>query len=290
MSHFSMAVILDKLRPEDKTLEEVLSAKLLPWHEYECTGYKQYTEFVPQDMDEKIWEENQDKYEGNLDTFMQKYYGAEKNSKGVYGSITNPNAKWDWWSIGGRWSDYLINEKGEEGDAFQVADIDFPAMMEKSRKNRGESWDEAEADYTKRCEKEDKDEGFFDPQLSFGDALLRYDKLFEELKKDATENISLAKLISNHPEADKLRNLLGHPDMIYGIKDGTHSRQQHVDISPGFCTFGVLKDGKWYERGDMGWWGCVSDEKDKDVWEREFTKLVTELPGDKWLVIVDCHI
>jgi hypothetical protein len=26
------------------------------------------------------------------------------------------------------------------------------------------------------------------------------------------------------------------------------------------CTFALLKDGIWYEKGQMGWWACVSNE------------------------------
>jgi hypothetical protein len=55
-------------------------------------------------------------------------------------------------------------------------------------------------------------------------------------------------------------------------------------------TFGVVMDGKWYERGSMGWWGCVSDEKDEETWSVEFNSLVDNLPGDTVLTVVDCHI
>lgn len=40
----------------------------------------------------------------------------------------------------------------------------------------------------------------------------------------------------------------------------------------------------------MGWWGCVTDEKDEASWTREFAKLIDGLPGDACLSVVDCHI
>ena len=55
-------------------------------------------------------------------------------------------------------------------------------------------------------------------------------------------------------------------------------------------TYALLKDGKWYQRGQMGWWGMASDEKDQDVWNQEFTKIVDSLPDDTMLTVVDCHI
>ena len=53
-------------------------------------------------------------------------------------------------------------------------------------------------------------------------------------------------------------------------------------------TFAVLKDGKWMQRGSMGWWGMVSDEKDN--WYEEFTDILSSIPDNKHITIVDCHI
>jgi hypothetical protein len=55
-------------------------------------------------------------------------------------------------------------------------------------------------------------------------------------------------------------------------------------------TFAVLKDGQWYERGEMGWWGIVIDGKEDEQWEQEFDKLLSELPEDTLLSVYDCHI
>lgn len=40
----------------------------------------------------------------------------------------------------------------------------------------------------------------------------------------------------------------------------------------------------------MGWFAMVSDEKDPDAWEREFSALFDGLPPDTWVAVVDCHI
>lgn len=54
--------------------------------------------------------------------------------------------------------------------------------------------------------------------------------------------------------------------------------------------FAVLTpDGEWHERGDMGWWGNVSDEKDKDVWWREYRELLATWK-ECTAVSVDVHI
>lgn len=57
-----------------------------------------------------------------------------------------------------------------------------------------------------------------------------------------------------------------------------------------FCY--VTEEGDWIEKGDMGWWGCVSNEKDKDIWMNEFKTYIKSLdPEDNLLVtVVDFHI
>jgi len=55
-------------------------------------------------------------------------------------------------------------------------------------------------------------------------------------------------------------------------------------------TFALIKNGKWYEIGEMGWWNIASNEKDEKQWEAEFKKLVSSLPDDTLISIYDCHI
>lgn len=55
-------------------------------------------------------------------------------------------------------------------------------------------------------------------------------------------------------------------------------------------TFAVLHDGTWYERGQMGWFGMVADEKSEDTWDREWHNLVDLLDPEDEVTLVDCHI
>jgi len=55
-------------------------------------------------------------------------------------------------------------------------------------------------------------------------------------------------------------------------------------------TFAVIKDGKWYARGEMGWWGAVSNPKEGDEWEKQIKQLLSEIPDETLITIVDCHI
>ena len=54
--------------------------------------------------------------------------------------------------------------------------------------------------------------------------------------------------------------------VLCGIKKGD-TKEIYIDRYSKFSTFAVVINGKWYERGSMGWWGIVSDEKDeKGIW------------------------
>jgi hypothetical protein len=55
-------------------------------------------------------------------------------------------------------------------------------------------------------------------------------------------------------------------------------------------TFAVVKESQWYEKGRMGWWGIVRDEKDEGEWDRQFSALLDGLPDETLLTVVDCHI
>jgi len=57
-----------------------------------------------------------------------------------------------------------------------------------------------------------------------------------------------------------------------------------------FTTFAViLPDGKWYEKGEMGWWACVSNEEAE--WEEKYKERFLDNADPEWtLTIVDCHI
>lgn len=58
-----------------------------------------------------------------------------------------------------------------------------------------------------------------------------------------------------------------------------------------FAPYAMVKDGQWYAKGKMGWWGvttqayCSDDEWRDKVWE-----LVQSLPDDTLISFYDCHI
>ena len=49
----------------------------------------------------------------------------------------------------------------------------------------------------------------------------------------------------------------------------------------------VRPSGEWLERGEMGWWAVVTNEKDN--WKRAARSILEEY-NESWAIVVDCHI
>jgi len=61
------------------------------------------------------------------------------------------------------------------------------------------------------------------------------------------------------------------------------------DTNP--CPFAlVTPDGVWHERGEMGWWAVVRDEKDHDTWKAQVKALLEPLAEGHIAIGCDMHI
>lgn len=68
------------------------------------------------------------------------------------------------------------------------------------------------------------------------------------------------------------------------------SVQSLLDKTPIYTFFALLTpNGEWYEQGDMGWWGMVSDEKKPEDWEAISRAVYTKFANHQ-IVLVDVHI
>lgn len=307
MSHFTVLVIGDN--PEEQ---------LAPFQEFECTGRDD--EYV-QDLDET--EERREEYANANEETKKKYpdfltyatryhdhavvpHGEEPDleKKHKYGYVlldasgkveryvnrTNPNAKWDWYVLGGRWTGYfklkdgirthkvgepgLMTEIAEVGHADQCrkGDIDIEAMRNEAARTGLEQFDEVVA-------------------VIAGREIIPWEKVRTELCKD---DIDAARKRYNEQPAVKdlqTKRLLPFMDDLRDVycnfdRDRFVAQQR----SGAIVTFALIKDGEWYENGSMGWWGVVSDEKKTEDWHEEYAKLFDALPDDTLVSVYDCHI
>jgi hypothetical protein len=56
------------------------------------------------------------------------------------------------------------------------------------------------------------------------------------------------------------------------------------------CTYAVVQDGKWSAKGDMGWFGCSSNDVDEVVWQQKLREMLFNLPPETMVTVCDCRI
>jgi hypothetical protein len=290
MSHFSVFVIGDNVE-----------AQLAPYHEFECTGVNdQYVQDV--DVTADVQDKGLDYYGldektvtsmGEVDTEGEHKFGyALVDARGnVLKAVnrTNPNRKWDWYQLGGRWSGFLkakpgrVDIKGTPGlmgsqasdakgqfDVLRKGEIDFAGMRDEAAQEAAAKWDKA---YAARGGKD----------------WITWDHVRDVLHKDDIEAARKA-----YNEQPALVQLKAHEDFKFSWaydkfltpRDKYVQQARDSAASP----FAVVMDSKWYERGEMGWWGMVSNEQDMDAWNAQVNTLLGSLPDDTTITVVDCHI
>lgn len=288
MSHFAVAVFTE---PNGESLEELLAPydeniEMEPYIKYtkeeaiaavrkEIEDYKNttYAEFIkdPEAYKEK-WGGNEghikyleNEFPERLNWTDEQCYEEKKgwfeddmvDEDGNLLSTYNPNSKWDWYSIGGRFPGKLKANKGEHGhgsafhsnpridgefDSARVGDIDFSMDMEEYNKAI-RYW---EVVVEKQPLKEDEDPDDFHNWYRDG--------YYEEYYKD---------------------------------------KETYAKICASCSTFAVVTpDGKWYEKGQMGWFGASSETADESLdWDLHYKERFIDTADPDWtLIIVDCHI
>jgi hypothetical protein len=258
---------------------------------------EEYLEF--NDMTESLkgdWaeedEETKEKCKNDFDYYAADYQGYKKNDEGLYGYWENPNAKWDWYVLGGRWSGFFKMKPGTKGvegkaglfsepapqgtaDAALKKDIDFGTMMEEASKEAGEKWDSIN-EITKGL----------DPIQSW-----------EHVRENMFHgDIEKARSFYHGQPAIKAVNEWSSKNgySLFGmnLEDFQCTREEYcLNAARGsFTPFAIIKDGKWHEKGEMGWFGVTSNEKNKDQWTAQVARMIDELPEETMIWNFDCHI
>lgn len=78
-----------------------------------------------------------------------------------------------------------------------------------------------------------------------------------------------------------------HP---WTVDTSTVTKSEYVEQATPFTPFAYLLDGEWFEKGQMGWFAIVSDERTQADWDRQFAEVVEQQPRDHWITVLDCHI
>jgi len=319
MSHFTVLVI----GPDPEK-------QLQPFHEFECTGIDD--EFV-QDVDESAevreWlaedptrtvKQASDWFGGTLlegdgepDRAGAHQYGWMRiDASGQFVERirrTNPNRKWDWYVLGGRWTGFfrvkqagagslgrpgLMTSPAEAGtvDQARAGDIDFDAMRAEAAAEANKEFDA----YLAARQKHDVPDTVIGWQATLAMFGIKPEGLPSALAQDfAREDeapIDAARRFykQQHGIREVERELKAFFDCVidnFGTDRAAYVRRCEDNR---IRTFAVLRNGKWFERGRMGWFGHVADEKSESAWDEQYRKLLDDLPPDTLLSVFDCHI
>jgi len=229
-----------------------------------------------------------------FEEYVAGWHGQEERDPETkrFGYWHNLQSKWDWWEVGGRWSGYFTLKGKKTGlkgkqygygqltestrpDICYMRDIDWETMRRQAEEEAGRHFDKVHEVIVGLPKVE-----------SWEEVLARY--------KDSKGSIEAARdEYWSQPAAAAFNKL---PFEVKGFMDSVERfqvpREQFLQRARNHAgvSFAVIKDGKWYEKGEMGWWGMAHNEKDTDTWNSMFHKMIDELPEDTLLTVVDCHV
>jgi hypothetical protein len=200
-------------------------------------------------------------------------------------STRNPKSKWDWYELGGRWTGFLKLKEGERGetgkqglmtspakqgyaDSALLGDIDIDGMVAEAMEDATKRWRKAHA-------------------LINGEPYKKWDEVKElyPIVSEARDFYNSQPPVKRFNESREFGFFSSPEDFDISLSDYA-TKAGNSAIS----TFAVIKNGEWYEKGEMGWWGMVHNESDQDQWDAKIAELIKGLPDDTLISIYDCHI
>ena len=227
------------------------------------------------------------------------YGGWKQKDDGKFYKHTNPNKKWDWWQIGGRYSGRLYVKPG--GKAF-VGERSWTNKDDKSIDGLDVAL-KGDIDWAKMKAAQVKQRDDWIKEIEQKSGLDR-----AEIKRGIVANAAAHKVWLEIPSNQRPRGREYDEWMKTAVEDGdlaSRAREDQwglpevaadqtvdewVQAAPALTSFAVLKDKQWHERGNMGWWGIVIGEEGEQSWEAKTQEMVDSIRDDQWIAIVDCHI
>lgn len=201
---------------------------------------------------------------------------------GRFYRFTNPNAKWDWWTVGGRWSGMFLDKSGNNHDVIQRKDWDIETEALNAVRKYAPFFDrfEASSDMFNGVEFKSWEEVCEMYTTATG---TDYNAARTFYHAQEYKNI-LKSVFSEEGDSD-FDWLLHDPNTFYNVQREDFIKAR---IYGNIGTFAVLDDAGWHEKGEMGWWACVSNEKSN--WNQIYLDKINSIADNDVLVLVDCHI
>lgn len=238
-------------------------------------------------------------------------------------STYNPNSKWDWYQIGGRWRGMFLlkepipmlgeftpvvgkpgvgdNEPHHEADQALKVQIDWDGMRAAARQEGEETWQGLEAALRNAgltlADEPGTFEAFRDKRLPpdiAGRALSDLSEEEQDRQAAAMREIRATwqALPFNAALADAgIYFFLVDPveEFCLAEDDPREAYLARCELDAGVPFALVTPDGEWHEKGRMGWFG-VGEEQPEAVWAKKVREVIDAQPDDMLFTMVDCHI
>lgn len=345
MSHFTVLVIGDDVDSQLESFDE--NTEVAPYSRGEVSqedkdSFMEYYRGKHLRLGESTFDEMYEEFGDN-------WNGGDwtKNDDGVWENFStyNPNSKWDWYQIGGRWSNYFklkpnarMTEMAEAlgmtfGEIQTLAtlkDKNLTKFHSTVDKYKGKEdaikavvrlFNSAVDKYSDQTEKgtidiegmrnDSKENALAHYDLvssAFNGAIPKLDLVWSELvaevgtvdgvtidgQRDRYGNQSAMLILKTKQNDTKLTDEQKSAISGWGFDLGDYqiSREQYGENASkrAMMTYAVVKDGEWFQKGKMGWFGMSKDEMTEDAWIEKFNELVDSASDDTVFTLVDCHI
>lgn len=195
----------------------------------------------------------------SFDEYMTSWRGEHRDADtGRYGYWQNPNAKWDWFMVGGR---FRGSVRAIDGGRVEPPEFDS-WIRPRPYKYKDDEYDQAK----------------------LGDLVFDVDA---ELYKRAVDEWRV--FVDGESVEGVERPFFKREYYI----DRFVTCENYARLrSTQWYRAVVTPDGKWHEVGEMLWWGITSEKGNSIVeWADKFKeRFIDPYPSDYLLTVVDCHI
>jgi hypothetical protein len=266
MSHFTVLVINSEglndwesqLEPFDENIEvEQYDSSLVDDDEW-----KRMRNHYAKTDESVLTMSNTELYSKYGDSWNDNMWVDEGDEKWVEKSTYNPDSKWDWYLMGGRWRGMLKLKEGKEGILGDSGVFDNKPFLENGV-----------------------------DQAKFGD--IDWEGMVNPNEFEKQSRFWEIYIEGDTPKNDAERDMIEHTwyKKEYFV-DKYKNKETYLKAMLSFSTYAVLKDGEWIEPGEMGWFGSsnATNESKLDFEINFHDKFLKDLSDDALLTIVDCHI
>lgn len=185
-------------------------------------------------------------------------------------STYNPNSKWDWYSIGGRWRNVLLTKIDNEDVISEESLEDLLNGDNNLKKESPEGYKWVDGARIKDIDfkKAMKFKNTYNNAIRFWELIVEEKTLKDEEEKPFTM----------------------YEKEYYMERYGT--KENFAKMESIFTTWALLDETGWHEKGKMGWWAMNDSTKDSELlFLEKFTETLNKPENqNKYLIIVDCHI